>query len=60
MKKPGEEFEPLTRLKGVVKAQILELAKLDSEMTVLLVEKYLSDGDFQERMILDLFVGFED
>ena len=41
-----EEYEPLTRLKRMLKDRIAELAKLNSESTVKLVETYLSDGDF--------------
>ena len=42
----GEEYEPLSRLIKVVKNRILELAKLNSEQTVQLVETFLNDDSF--------------
>ena len=41
-----EEYGPLVKLKRVLKGRIAELAKQNSELTVKLVETYLSDGDF--------------
>lgn len=55
-----EEYAPLTKLKTTVKNRILDLAQHNSEQTVKLVETYLSDGDFQERLILERFGRFED
>ena len=51
--KDGDEYPPLARLKRSVKARILELAQQSSEQTVQLVELYLADGDYQERLILE-------
>ena len=45
-KTSGEEYEPLSRLIKVVKNRILELAKLNSEQTVQLVETFLNDDSF--------------
>lgn len=38
---------------------MLELAKVDSAQTVKLVEKYLSKGDFQEKLITQKFGKYE-
>ena len=48
-----EEYEPLVRLKRTLKGRIAELAKQNSEQTVKLVETYLSDGDFQDKLICE-------
>ena len=40
------EYPPLTNLKKCVKGRILELAQLNSEQTVQLVETFLNDEDF--------------
>jgi len=42
----GDEFKPLAYLKSAVKLRIFELAQLNSEQTVQLVETYLAEGDF--------------
>lgn len=52
-RKEGDEIAPLANLKRTIKARILELAQYNSEQTVYLVETYLSDGDFQERLIME-------
>lgn len=43
----------MVRLKRTLKARIAELAKQNSEQTVKLVETYLSDGDFQDKLIME-------
>jgi len=54
----GDEYKPLSYLKSAVKLRILELAQLNSEQTVQLVETYFADGDFQERLIMDKFNNY--
>jgi len=41
-----DEYKPLSYLKSAVKLRIFDLAQLNREQTVQLVETYLAEGDF--------------
>lgn len=48
-----EEFKPLKRLKDTVKEHMRKLVQQNSEQTVELIENYLSDGNYQEELIMN-------